>query len=261
MKASLILPCFNRPELLDLGLSSIVANPITDRDWTFEIVVVNDGTRDNTQAVVNKYQKYFEIKYLYTGQRNYPRIVPRVPGFAINAGVKACTGEVIVLSCPEVYHLNNALDNVLKWVRNGKVLMITESMYFDDVGKFTESLKRPVNYSFLEILSSLTCGGVSYEAVKMPYLMAMMKSLFVDIGGYDEDFTGYAADDNDLVDRLVASGCDYCRMPGKIVHLYHGKRCDAQEHPENPAWVHNYNLYISRKGQIKRNIGKEWGRG
>jgi len=261
MIVSLILPSFNRPELLDLGLSSILKNPIKDLFWDLEIVVVNDGMKDNTENVVSKYKSHFNIKYLWTGQRNIPRIIPRVPGFAINAGVKACSGEVIILSCPEVYHLNDALDNVLKWVRNGKVLMITESMYFDDVGWFTESLKRPVNYSFLDILSSLTCGGVSYEAVKMPYLMATMKQNFVNIGGYDEDFTGYAADDNDLVDRLVASGCDYCRMPGKIVHLYHGQRCDAQAHPENPAWVFNYDLYVKRKGKIIRNVGKEWGRG
>jgi len=261
MKASLILPSFNRPGLLDLGLSSIVKNPITDPDWTLEVIVVNDGIPDETEIIANKYRAYFDVKYIFTGKRNAPRIIPRVPGFAINAGVKRCTGEAIILSCPEIYHLNNALDNVLKWVRNARVMMIPESMYFDDVGKFTEYLTRSVNYSTLEILSSLTTGGVGHEAVQMPYLMAMMKREFVAIGGYDEDFTGYAADDNDLVDRLKDFGCEYCRMPAKIVHLYHGKRCDAQEHPENPDWVHNYNLFVQKKGQIVRNAGRQWGLG
>jgi hypothetical protein len=53
----------------------------------------------------------------------------------------------------------------------------------------------------------------------------------------------------------------YGKLPAKIMHLYHGVRCDAQMHPENPKWVYNYELFLARKDQRIRNIGREWGKG
>lgn len=258
MKVSLILPSFCRAPLLELGLSSIAKYRY---DFSLEIVVINDGLVDSTETVCNAYRGIFNIKYIFTGQRNKDKVMPRVPGFAINAGVNQCSGDVIVLSCPEVYHLNNCLNTMAKMVMNGRYLVVPESMYFDDIGQFTQYLTHPVSYTFVDLLGSLTSGVVGYEAAAMPYLLCMQKEEFMAIRGYDEDFTGYAADDNDLVSRLLHVGCEHCRVDARIIHLYHGARCDAQLHPENPEWAHNYKLFVDRQGQDVRNVGREWGKG
>jgi predicted glycosyltransferase involved in capsule biosynthesis len=91
--------------------------------------------------------------------------------------------------------------------------------------------------------------------------MGMYKSEYMSIGGYDEDFTGYGADDNDLIFRLMYSGLKYYFTNSKIIHLYHGERCDSKMHPENSSWAYNYNLFTTRKKEkrIIRNQNKEWG--
>ncbi len=96
-------------------------------------------------------------------------------------------------------------------------------------------------------------------SVEMPFFMGMWRREFVSIGGYDEDFTGYAGEDNDLVNRLLQNRCRYLRVPAEILHLYHENACDAQTHYENPDWVYNKKMYDARFGQIVRNEGREWG--
>ena len=88
----------------------------------------------------------------------------------------------------------------------------------------------------------------------------MTKKEFIEIGGYDEDFVGYAGDDNDFVQRLLKNGCEYYCNNAKVVHLFHGKRCDSDYHWKNPAWVYNHFLYQVRKHKIVRNENKEWGK-
>ena len=256
-KISLILPTFLRASLLDLGLSSISKFKYA---YPLEIVVVNDGIEDETEKVCDKYRKFFDIKYYFSGHRNIGNTPTfRVPGFAINIGVKRCTGDVIVLSCPEIYHLTNCLDKVGSLTLNGRYIIIPESMFFDNVGLVTSHLQKDQVTLPIDLFSSLSSGALGSTAVKMPYLMGIQKAEFMAIGGYDEDFTGYAADDNDFVDRLVGFGLEYHRTDVRIIHLYHGKVSSPAGQPDNPAWVHNYNLYKSKKGTLIRNINREWG--
>lgn len=246
MNVSLILGCYNRPTLLDKSLSSIANQKITS---TLEVVVVNDGLKDDTEAVCVKYKDRLDIRYIFSGQRNVNGLVRRMAGFALNIGVKQCKYNNIILSCAEIYHINNAIDETAKF-RDYYSLVTPRFMYYDDLGSFTQRL---INAKFLPINID------SVMNVTMPYFMGMRKALFVGIGGYDEDFIGYAGEDNDLMGRLIAMGCEYYYTDARIVHLFHGARCDSQEHPENPQWAYNYILLTSRKGIIVRNQGREWG--
>jgi glycosyltransferase involved in cell wall biosynthesis len=237
--------------LLDLGLSSIAKYKVL---FTLEIVIINDGLNDATESVCKKYKDVFDIKYIFSGHRNVDTAEKRSPVFANNIGVKASTGDIVVLSNPEIYHLDECLNIIIPPLMNNyKFLTIPDFMYFDDTGEFT-------NTEHHNDVSLLSVGLTGKEAVQMPFFMGMWKKEFLNIGGYDEDFIGCAGDDNDLVDRLLWNGCKHFRTPAKIVHLYHGPRCDSHEHFENPDWVYNYNVRKAGRGKIIRNIGREWGR-
>ena len=56
---SIIIPTYNRSELLKISLHSIVNQTFKE----FEIIVVDDGSTDNTESVVNEFKDY-DIKYL-----------------------------------------------------------------------------------------------------------------------------------------------------------------------------------------------------
>ena len=251
---SIVISTFNRAELLNLGLSSIASQKI---DYPLEIIIVNDGVdTDDTKKVCDSYKNKLNTKYIFSGHRNSKNLISRNPGIPLNIGIKNSSGDIIILTCPEIYHINNGLNQIIKpLIKNHNYLTVPKSMYFDDLNEYTSNLLK--GNSSNKLLS--TC-EFRTDHIVMPFLMGIWKQQILDIGGYDEDFTGYACDDNDFVDRLKLNGCEHYKVESKIVHLYHGKRCTGDLMWDNSAWAYNYNLYLNRKNIIIRNKNKEWGK-
>lgn len=85
---SLIIPTYNRSELLNYTLLSIV-NQRVDRSIV-EVLVVDDGSSDDTPEVVNGYKNKLNIKYFFQPDQGYR------PGSARNVGILNATGEICV---------------------------------------------------------------------------------------------------------------------------------------------------------------------
>lgn len=256
MKISILLPAFKRPGLLEAGLTSIRHfKPNVE----FEILVLNDGLPDLTEKVCTEFPD-LNIRYIFTGKRNLEgEIKSRVPGFALNIGIQQATGHAIILSCPEMYHLNNAIDQVADVLsKNPRCMVIPDIVLFDDENKVTPQLISQNTYKVLD--KNLLRGGEFGKCHgEMPYLFGIMKQELLDIRGYDEDFTGYAGEDCDLIWRLKDKGLTYKRCGAEVVHLYHEGTNDGTCHWDNPAWVYNYALLLHKKGQVQRNLSGPWG--
>jgi glycosyltransferase involved in cell wall biosynthesis len=260
---TLLLASFNRPHLLKLGLSSITK---FEYPFNLEVIVLNDGLEDETESVCEYYKNKksnIVIKYIFTGQRNKGGAKKRVPGFALNIGVKQSKHDIIVLSSPEVYHLNNALGGIVPILeQNPLSMVIPKIVYFDQTAETTNYLLALDDSQLLTpvIDTNKLRGGLFGECHgEMPYLMAFYKKEFTEIGGYDEDFLGYAGDDSDLIGRFKQKGLVYFKTLAAIVHLWHPGTNDGGFHWGDSAWVYNWNLLNSRKGDIIRNRNREWG--
>lgn len=262
MKVSLILPSFKRPKLLDLGLFSLAQQKI---NHDLEVFVLNDGIGDDTENICNKYKDKLNIKYIFTGQRNLNgEIIFRCPSYAYNIGIKQSKGEIIILSCPEIYHLNNSINYLIKPLINNKRILSTlnpKNLFFDNTEEVTnyiiEKLTTNLPKNMIPLLESNT--KRCRYATKLPFFMGMYKKELVDIGGYDEDFTGFACDDDDLVGRLKLKGLKYYEGDAKIIHLYHDKQYNRKNLSKDERYLHNWKLLKERKGIIIRNKDREWG--
>ncbi|MCM8782638.1 MAG: glycosyltransferase family 2 protein, partial [Candidatus Omnitrophica bacterium] len=80
-KVNIIIPTYNRSLFLCKAIESILAQTFND----FEIIVVDDGSTDNTRSVLEKYG--YPIRYLY--QQKQGRSEAR------NTGIKIAKGEYI----------------------------------------------------------------------------------------------------------------------------------------------------------------------
>ena len=89
--------------------------------------------------------------------------------------------------------------------------------------------------------------------------MGIYKQELINIGGYDEDFSGWASDDDDLVNRLKLNGLVYKYCPANVIHLYHPKVYNKETKMNDKDYLHNLELFKKRKNIIIRNQGKEWG--
>ena len=260
MRTSILLPSFKRPHLLNLGLASLQhIKPVID----YEILVLNDGVQDDTEKICKKYEKDLNIKYIFTGQRNLDGIIKkRVPGFALNIGIKQATGDAIILSCPEMYHLNNSIDMISKTLKNNpKCMVIPDFVYFDQTNVITKHLLKLNNFDTNINVNLLRGGDFGKCHCEMPYIFGVMKQELIDIGGYNELMIGYAGEDCELIWRLQQKGLTYKNIGAKAVHLFHEGTNDGGFHWNNPDWLINWNLLQKTKNErlIIANQNIEWG--
>ena len=80
-KISVVIPTYNCGALIPEALDSIFAQTFTD----FEVIVVDDGSTDNTRDVVSRYRE--DIRYIYQNNKGVSA--------ARNAGIKEARGQYI----------------------------------------------------------------------------------------------------------------------------------------------------------------------
>lgn len=88
MKISIIIPTYNRLPILKMALMALVAQNFPRID--FEIIIVDDGSTDNTKEIMPKFIKQLPINISYLRQNN------KGPGAARNYGVKKAKGKLII---------------------------------------------------------------------------------------------------------------------------------------------------------------------
>ncbi len=80
---SVIIPTYNRAEKLKLAVKSVLNQTYQD----FELIIVDDGSDDNTKEIVKSF-KNSKIRY-YKNRTN------KGPGAARNKGIKYAKGKYI----------------------------------------------------------------------------------------------------------------------------------------------------------------------
>ncbi len=115
---SIIIPTYNRARLLCKAIDSVLAQ--TYVHW--ELLVVDDGSTDNTKAVVEKYvQQDNRVKYIY--QKNAERSAAR------NNGIDKAQGQYLCFLDSDDYFLPERLSllaSTISQMNNPEVLFYTD---------------------------------------------------------------------------------------------------------------------------------------
>jgi len=83
---SVIICTYNRARLLEPTLEALVNQTVPKKDY--EVIIINDGSNDATEEVVDAYKKRMVLKYLYQDNTG--------PAVARNQGILLSAGEFIV---------------------------------------------------------------------------------------------------------------------------------------------------------------------
>lgn len=249
MEVSMLITSFCRPHLLKWNLYSLAQQNIP---FSFETIVLNDGVLDLTADVCEQFSDRLHLKYVFTGHRNTETLCYRVPGFALNIGAKIARGKILIISCAEMFHINNTIEHLVAPLLFEPTLLATSIGKDDQDGSFLRYLEQNQGrYNLHDYY------GYPLLNTTLPFLMAISRKEFFSIGGYDEDFIGFAYDDNDLMDRLLTKGCRLCLTQAQTIHLYHERHDTGKE--QTPEYLLNARLYHERRGKILRNEGRDWG--
>ena len=119
MKLSILTATYNRAKFLEKLYKSILDN-IETSNLKAEWIIINDGSTDNTEEVIEKIvlENRIEIKYLY--QENSGKMS------AINRGMEEVTGELVVDCDSDDFFANNAFKVI---EQNTSKLLENERLY------------------------------------------------------------------------------------------------------------------------------------
>lgn len=165
VKYSFIVPVYNTSKYLKKCLDSLVKQTFKD----FEIIIVNDGSTDNSSNIISKYQDmYKNIKVI--NQKNEGLSMAR------NNGVKEANGEYLIFIDSDDYVEKNLLKEVDKEIKDAEVLryqVISEDEDGSNKIDFNEEAFDMVNgYQAFKYLSN-------YHFVEPAWCYAFKKDYYV----------------------------------------------------------------------------------
>ena len=106
---SILIPAYNEEKTIAATLTSALASDYPD----FEIIVINDGSRDATRAAVQPFVDQHGVRYLE--QSNQGKAV------ALNTGLAAAGGEIVLFTDADSVFLKDTLRKGVAYLANPKI--------------------------------------------------------------------------------------------------------------------------------------------
>lgn len=118
---SIIVPAFNAEKYIDRAISSILNQDFQD----FELIVVNDGSTDNTADIINEYINQNTKITVVTHQKNESLHVARMDGVA------AVNGKYVLFLDADDYFTDNALSILYNEIQKNPMYDFYEFGYIE----------------------------------------------------------------------------------------------------------------------------------
>ena len=200
---SVIIPTYNRADLIGQAIESVLV-----QDYPHvEIIVADDGSIDDTAAVVGAYGN--RVRYLALPHRGLPAI-------ARNAGIRVATGKLIAFLDSDDLFLGNKLALQVAALAQDPAVGVAYSngRYFrttpnEPVGCVLDGLPTPSGWVFGELLVG------NFLA---PPVVLIRRTALDAVGWFDESRALYAVEDFDLWLRL-ASYVPFVYAPGHVAAI------------------------------------------
>jgi glycosyltransferase involved in cell wall biosynthesis len=121
---SIIVPAYNEAERIGPSLERMLSF-IEQSQWSAEIIVVNDGSRDNTAAVVNEFARTNPIVRLLDNPGNHGK------GYTVRNGMMNASGQVLLFTDAD---LSSPIEECVKLfapIESGQADIAVGSRYLD----------------------------------------------------------------------------------------------------------------------------------
>ena len=182
---SIIIPAFNEEKTIVKCLKSVLSQ---DFDHGFEIIVVNNGSTDNTAKIVNQ----FKVQLINESKKGL--ILAR------NAGFKQAKGKYLVNLDADCLVSKDWLKKIyLNFQKDSRVVLVTGPYLCLNPGQKTDYLNLFLAF-ILDLLYQIFDRSFRYYGGNV----AIKKSALEQIGGYDLRFS--SSDQLSLLKRLEQIG-------------------------------------------------------
>ena len=141
MKISVIVPVYNVYDYLDKCLNSLV----NQSDNDFEVIIVNDGSTDNSQEIIDKY---------VSENANMKSFIKENGGLssARNYGLSKATGEYVLFLDSDDYYEPNTIEIMKKEALSGDDIIIFR-IFIDENNEIKKSMIEMEKFIFNDNIS------------------------------------------------------------------------------------------------------------
>lgn len=167
---SVIIPAYNSEKWINQAIESVINQSYTN----IEIIVVNDGSTDGTQKILENLKQKYGIQYY--------NIENSGPANARNYGVSKSKGELIAfLDADDYWHADKIKRQVDYFKANSCSLLLTNLIKVNQQNNFLQKFKKSIPVTKKQQTISLFCGEITQNT---PTIMVSRK-VFDDVGGFN----------------------------------------------------------------------------
>jgi len=205
-KVSVIIPTYNRASLVGRAIDSVLSQTFRD----FEVIVVDDGSTDNTVEVLRLYGD--RIIYLCQSNQKLPT--------ARNNGVAASSGEYLAFLDSDDLFLPDKLSVQARYLdeRPDVGLVASGWQNIDEDGRVL-----PANE--LRADQPVTLETILFGGLAPVHAVLLRRDWFDRVGGFDPQFAH--CEEMDLWYQLALAGCLMAWFPAVV--------CQYRIHPGNKS--------------------------
>jgi len=253
---SVIVTTFERPRHLRRVLLSLAVQ--RDFPWRLEVVVADDGSRDETPQIVEEFRHRvnFPVKFVTHPHEGFWPARTRNEGFAASSGqyVLFLDGDCVVPPDHLAIHMRMRRPGRAYTGDCVRLDPQTSDKMTDDVvqkGEYQQWIPRQ-EYRRLTVAH---WKAVFYHIIRHPRKprvlsgnLAVWREDFLKINGFDENYRGWGCEDDDFGLRLHQAGIRVCsiRRWTRTYHLWHPR---VETAPQKVRDGVNFR-YLHRPGRL-----------
>lgn len=263
MKYSFVIPVYRGKILLKNTLEALNHLQGYDRNG-YEVVVVDDGSGDDTVSYIKGINRNYHLKYLYL-ERDDASCRAR----ARNQGWKNAAGEIVIFIDADILVKADFLRELDRcYALNPDLLVIGLRLMLPEPVDVTKIRDQSVfdEYRFdRERFSMLEARHFAFERfgynaaiLYHPWLfvyssnMAVPRRRLEEMGGFDENFKGWGLEDNELGYRLYQSGVKIViNSRLEVLHQFHGPKNELHlSGNQNTEYQHNFSYFLAKHSDV-----------
>lgn len=208
---SIIIPAYNAAVYIREAVDSALAQTYPN----CEVIVVDDGSTDNTRVILEPYINARKIQYIYQPNKGLSG--------ARNTGIRAAKGEYIALLDADDLFLPTKIERQIKYLTENPSCDVSYSDLYHFWDEEPNKLLK-LNYKYYsgeEVLSHLL-----WNHFIAPLTVVLRRSVFNRFGYFEENLR--RSEDLDFWLRLAYGGAEICFLPEILAKLRMRKTTNLQ---------------------------------
>ena len=121
MKVSILIPLYNEEKTIINILSQVQEEIKKLNEFTFEVIVINDGSYDNSKKLLEENSPLYNHLISFNSNKG--------KGFAIREGLKKITGQVVLIQDSDLEYLPHNYKNLLEPFKKYKAQVVYGSRF------------------------------------------------------------------------------------------------------------------------------------